>query len=169
MDPANESRRDADTIKSTESQRSLWSGWQKGVAVSCVCNIVVLILSLALLIWAGSKPLSPNGTYILWRGSYKSIKLSENFLHLGINIVSAIILAGSNYTLQVLVAPTRRDIDRAHCEKRYRLTCRVMQSLTYISCLDIGISSLHNWRYIPWRRKLLYIFLLVLTLPVHLL
>ena len=118
MDAARECQKDVDTINPKEPQRSLWSGWQKGVAISCVCNIVVFILSLALLIWAKSKLMSSDGTHILWSTSYKFMQPSDILVHLGLNIVSTIILIGSNYTLQVLVAPTRRDIDRAHHEKR---------------------------------------------------
>ncbi|OJJ82358.1 uncharacterized protein ASPGLDRAFT_531052 [Aspergillus glaucus CBS 516.65] len=54
--------------------------------------------------------------------------------HLVINILSTLMLAGSNFTMQCLCAPTRKDLDRAHQSNRW---------------LDIGAPSIRNLRSIP--------------------
>ena len=104
-----------------KKSRNVWTGWQKGVAISCMCSIIVLIFNIALYIWASTKPLSDTGTYMLAEASHEDMNTINTWTHLGINILSTIILAGSNYSLQVLLAPTRESIDCAHSKNRFAL------------------------------------------------
>jgi hypothetical protein len=76
-------------------------------------------------------------------------------LHLAINILSTIILAGSNYTMQCLSAPTRSEIDAAHSPK-------------HAVHLDVGILSIRNLNYISVRRTFLWLLLGLSSLPLHL-
>ena len=100
----------------------VYSGWRKGVVISCVCSVIALVLNSILLGWARSKPSSANnGSYILWEGTYETIQKLDTILHLGINVVSIITLAGASSASQIILAPTRENINIAHSFGRYYL------------------------------------------------
>jgi hypothetical protein len=75
-------------------------------------------------------------------------------LHLAINILSSLLLSASNYTMQVLNAPTRSECDKAHAQGLW---------------MDIGITSLHNITKITWPRRVLWLLLGISSVPIHLL
>ncbi|KAF4810173.1 hypothetical protein CGCSCA4_v011023 [Colletotrichum siamense] len=97
---------------------------------------------------------APNGIGVIWEGQKTKVKIWNTVLHIVINIISTILLCGSNYCMQCLVAPTRGELDQAHAEKRW---------------LDIGTPSIRNFRRISWRKKLLWTLLAISSLPLHLL
>jgi hypothetical protein len=74
-------------------------------------------------------------------------------LHIVINILSSALLSASNYTMQVLNAPTRSECDKAHARGDW---------------LDIGIPSLHNITRVTWPRRVLWLLLGVSSVPIHL-
>ncbi|KAF2108210.1 hypothetical protein BDV96DRAFT_285358 [Lophiotrema nucula] len=74
-------------------------------------------------------------------------------IHLLINALSTILLAASNYTMQVLSSPTRGDLDKAHRSGKW---------------FDIGVLSSRNLSTIPGRRLLLCIVLGFSSIPLHL-
>ncbi|ENH75560.1 hypothetical protein FOC1_g10005534 [Fusarium oxysporum f. sp. cubense race 1] len=55
--------------------------------------------------------------------------------------------------MQVLVAPTRKDVDCAHASKRW---------------VEIGVPSIHNFRFISKRRILLWALFSLTGIPLHL-
>jgi hypothetical protein len=93
---------------------------------------------------------------VLFDGDCDRVKRLNTGLHLGINILSTILLAGSNYTMQCLSAPTRSEIDSAHNRKPG----------VY---LDIGVPGIRNLGYISRRRVILWVALGLSSLPLHLL
>jgi hypothetical protein len=93
---------------------------------------------------------------VLVDGDCDRVKRLNIGLHLGINILSTILLAGSNYTMQCLSAPTRSEIDSAHNRK----------PSVY---LDIGVPGIRNLGYISRRRVILWVALGLSSLPLHLL
>ncbi|CAG8243188.1 unnamed protein product [Penicillium olsonii] len=74
-------------------------------------------------------------------------------LHLVINFLSTILLGSSNYCAQLLVAPTRKDIEQAHAKRR---------------TLDIGIQSFRNLRAVDTPRRLLWVLLMISSGLLHL-
>ena len=56
--------------------------------------------------------------------------------------------------MQCLSSPTRKEVDAVHIEGKW---------------LDIGVPSLQNLRHISWKRIILWWFLAVSTIPLHLL
>ena len=64
------------------------------------------------------------------------------------------LLCGSNYVMQVLAAPNREEVDRAHAQRRW---------------LHIGVPNLRNLRYIRRERVIIYMFLFLSSVPLHLL
>lgn len=74
--------------------------------------------------------------------------------HVLINVLSTILLGASNYTMQVLSAPTRDDLNAAHDK---------------FDWLEIGTLSPRNiWKF-PIRRKVLWMILGFSSVPLHLL
>ncbi|UPX15171.1 uncharacterized protein EKO05_0005628 [Ascochyta rabiei] len=68
-------------------------------------------------------------------------------------MLSSILLASSNYTMQVLSSPTRREIDRAHYRGDW---------------LEVGILSTRNLPKISRKRAVLCITLALSSIPLHL-
>ncbi|PVI04090.1 hypothetical protein DM02DRAFT_519244 [Periconia macrospinosa] len=58
-----------------------------------------------------------------------------------------------NYTIQVLSAPTRAEVDKAHRKGQY---------------FDIGVLSVHNLKRISWKRIFLCAIMLLSSVPLHL-
>jgi hypothetical protein len=72
--------------------------------------------------------------------------------HVGINILSTLLLGASNLCMQLLVAPTRQEIDDAHRKKIW---------------FDIGIPSWRNLKSIEPSRMYLFYVLMASSLPLH--
>jgi len=71
-----------------------------------------------------------------------------------INILSTLLLSASNYCMQCMSAPTRKEVDEAHAGRKW---------------LDIGIQSLRNVSKIEKKRGVLYCLLAFSSIPLHLL
>jgi hypothetical protein len=74
-------------------------------------------------------------------------------IHLVINFLSTILLGSSNYCSQLLVAPTRKDIEEAHKKRK---------------TLDIGIQSVRNLRAVDTPRRVLWVLLMISSGLLHL-
>lgn len=139
--------------------RRTYSRWQKlhtwhtwvlvcagGAGLTFCFNIALIILASA----SGLK----DGVGTIKKGDCRDIKKSELWLHLGINVLSTMLLGGSNYTMQCLTAPAREEINKSH---RSRVS------------LDIGILSLKKLMRASKRKVILWGFLAVSSVPLHLL
>ncbi|KAJ8109018.1 hypothetical protein OPT61_g7764 [Boeremia exigua] len=150
---------DVRSITSAESKSSSlqrykhrFSGWRFGVLNFAVWASIVFLINLVVTIWGS---LAHKGDQrVLYEGDCKRTKSLNSGLHLLINILSTILLSGSNYCMQCLSAPTRSEVDLAHGARRW---------------LDIGVPSLRNLRRISRRRFILWLLLATSSLPLHLL
>lgn len=86
-------------------------------------------------------------------GDCETVEKYSDGLHLGINILSTLLLSASNYTQQRLVSPTRAEVDRAHLHGK---------------SLNVGVPSLRNLLHISRARVALWSVLLITSLPLHL-
>lgn len=133
------------------------SGWRSGVALSALSAFVVMIVNIIFLVIAVSnfQPLAEHGIGTLFHGNCSKVKTLGTWLRLLINILGTALLGASNYTQQCLVAPTRREIDKAHGKGDW---------------LDIGNPSLRNLKLgrIAKRRVLLWMLLGLSSVPLHL-
>src|SRR5207302_1638533 len=118
--------------------------------------VVVLFINVGLTIYAATNPKykMEGGIGTLYSGSCDKTKKIGMWLHLGINILSTLLLAGSNYTQQCLAAPTRGEIDAAHVRRRW---------------MDIGVPSVRNLFRIKRERTVLWIVIGITSIPLHLL
>jgi hypothetical protein len=141
-----------DGLSSFQHYRQRFSGWRVGVLNFAVCASVVFTINLVVTIWGSVSHQKNQG--VLNEGDCGRIKSLNSGLHILINVLSTILLSGSNYCMQCLSAPTRAEVDRAHKVQRW---------------LDIGIPSFRNLRHIKRRRLVLWLLLGTSSLPIHLL
>src|SRR5436305_1400306 len=66
-----------------------------------------------------------------FRAMLKVRRLSTLFA-ISLNIISTVLIATSNYVMQCMCAPSRKEIDKAHAAGSF---------------LNIGVSSMHNFDY----------------------
>jgi len=134
---------------------SYWSGWRKTAMINIV--IVVLVLCLNIGIYAYGKhhlKIRPDGQGSLLQGDCKVINRYKLGGHAVINVLSTLLLGSSNFATQVLVAPTRQEVDHAHRNHTF---------------LDIGVQSVRNIFHIDTKRTILWLMLGLTAVPLHLL
>lgn len=147
-------------VEDNVAERLQADGWRFGASVAAITTGVIatinFIMSVVFLNVDNSSSGSSTSKMLteLFHGSCEKAATLNTWTHLAINVISACLLAGSNFTMQVLIAPTRRDIDRAHAKERW---------------LDIGLPSMRNLGHIGRRRSCLWWVLALTSLPLHLL
>lgn len=130
------------------------SGWRLGVFTG-ICLSAAVLCGNIVLAFVGFRYAGYNeGIGILAQGRSDSMAWTSTVYHILINILSTLLLAASNYSMQVLCAPTREDIDRAHSEGTY---------------LSIGVLSPRNISFMKGSRALQWYILLVTSVSLHLL
>ncbi|KAG0124857.1 hypothetical protein HOY82DRAFT_633202 [Tuber indicum] len=133
-----------------------YTGWHSGVLTCAASVVIVLFINISLTIYAATNPeyKMEGGVGTLYSGSCDKSKTIGMWLHLGINVLSTLLLSGSNYTQQCLAAPTRSEIDAAHAKRRW---------------MDIGVPSVRNLFLIKSERVFLWIAIGITSIPLHLL
>lgn len=127
--------------------------WRKSLLACSALAALVLIINVSLIGWASQLDRTEDGSYMAMRGSCSNVNRANLFSHLGINILSTLILGASNYCMQITIAPSRTDLEEAHSKGRW---------------LDIGVPSIRNLRYVSRWRKLIWVLLCLSSLPLHL-
>jgi hypothetical protein len=139
--------------ESSTAKRLLWRS-KRNTVLSLVTFLAVLIFLVNLITLRILQQKFPGGA--LLRGARGKTSAINTAIHVAVNIVSTVLLACSNLCMQLLVAPTRKDVDRAHARA------------SPVS-LDIGIPSFSNLRFISYKRALIWVLLGLASLPLHLL
>lgn len=120
---------------------------------------VSLIISCGLILIIGllSFTLSHGNTItqarILYHGPCSTSNSLDLFLQFVINIFSTCVLASSNFFMQIVSSPTRKELDHAH---------RSLHSL------EIGVSSFKNLGSLSWFKILAWGGLFLTSVPIHL-
>ena len=127
-------------------------GWRSGALGFALCSTMVFAINFILTIWSSATRPTTKG--LLFQGDCDYAKILNTGMHVLINILSTVLLSGSNYCMQCISAPTRLEVDNAHTNNKW---------------LDIGIPSLRNLRHIRRRNLILWLFLALTSLPLHLL
>ncbi len=129
--------------------------WKAVLVAYAALSFFVFLINLVFTIWAViRKRMIHNGSFVLYDGSCSNVQSMNTGLHLCINLLSMVLLSGSNYAMQCISAPTRAEVDAAHKENKW---------------LDIGIPSLKNLHLASRKKKFLWGVLLASSLPLHLL
>jgi hypothetical protein len=134
-------------------------GWRFGVISCAAWTTVVLLVNISLLTvslfkYGPNKDSRYAGRRLIFEGDCQKARNLSVGLHLLINTLSTVLLSSSNYCMQCLSAPTRKEIDKAHSKSEW---------------LDVGIVSIRNLRRISWKRAVLWGLILLSSLPIHLL
>ena len=111
------------------------SGWRVGALVSLVGVLLVFTCNLALFLFVRSKhgTQSDGSIGTLFEGGCDRTRRLNTWVHLFVNVLSTLLLGASNYCMQILSAPTRDELIRAHGRRTW---------------LHIGVPSLRNLRHI---------------------
>lgn len=120
------------------------------VAVACI----VLIINIVWLVYAKSKYGIVNGFGTIQSGECSKVKGLSTWYHLLINILSTLLLTGSNAFMATYSCPSRQEVDHAHQRGK---------------SLHVGSLSFGNLRCIAKRRGLVVLALALSSAPFHLL
>ncbi|KAJ6020960.1 hypothetical protein N7540_006464 [Penicillium herquei] len=130
----------------------------KGATAILIINVILMIIAGILAAEGKSKFIS--GVHLdalspaFYQGDCSTSGHLSTALHLLISILSTGLLMCSNFAMQCLSAPSRADTDAAHLKRK---------------SLEVGTSSgLQNFLVMDWRRKILWLLLLVTSTPIHL-
>lgn len=129
-------------------------GWRRAAVLNTITVASFGILLLGVL---GSSVVKAGGlskVWIFFEGNCDRSSTVNLFLHLVLNIVSTLIIASSNFFMQVLNAPTRMEIDHAHSKGRW---------------LEIGVPSLGNIFHVSGYKTLAWVLFTLSSVPIHLL
>jgi hypothetical protein len=128
-------------------------GYRFGALWCAATTGVVFLINLISTIVATQKTGISHGLGTIQSGDCNRTKNMSRWLHLLINLLGTLLLGASNYYMQCLSSPTRKEIDDAHRQSTW---------------LDIGVSSLRNLRRVSWDRIFLWGLLALSSIPLHL-
>jgi hypothetical protein len=135
--------------------RTGFHGWRMGILLGCCMSSIVLSINIAILVVGATRGNGfENGFAVPMSGVAEDVSWWSSAFHILINALSTLLLAASNYTMQVLSSPTRKDIDKAHARHEH---------------LDVGVLSMRNLSRIPRRRLFLFVLMGLSSIPIHLL
>lgn len=117
-------------------------------------SLVILALNISLTVWAATKEGLTGGMGVIYRGDCRISSRYNTVLYLVINALSTGLLGASNYCSQILIAPSRKQVDIAHAEGIW---------------LDIGVQSVRNLSNIGWGRRCVWVTLMLSSVLFHIL
>jgi hypothetical protein len=129
-----------------------WNGWKRGASFCLGVVTAVLLFNSSITAWATVTFGLSGGIGTIHRNTCDIIKHTGLWLHIGINVLSTMLLGASNYYMQCLCSPTRQEVDKAHAQRMW---------------LDIGIQSMRNLGKISMMRMILWICLAATSIPLH--
>ncbi|KAK4122382.1 hypothetical protein N657DRAFT_576349 [Parathielavia appendiculata] len=124
------------------------SGWRAGVAMNVLAVFVVLMAGFVCLVVAISRVSLDGERSAFFVGPCAAARGPEGGLHAVISVFVVVLVAGANYTFQVIASPTREEVTAAHLGREW---------------LDIGIPSFRGIRRIERGRGFLAVMVLVMA------
>jgi hypothetical protein len=121
--------------------------WSCFIAASFVC---IVNFSLAIWTWLHFET-TFDGVVELYQGDCAIIRRAGAWAHIVINVLGTLLFGASNLTLQLIVAPTRKEVDEAHAKGTW---------------LDIGVPSFRNLWSISRFRVIMWSFLTITSIPI---
>lgn len=144
---------DANPVHSKAQTFRTWRSKRQTVLSGCsIVAFLVLLINVSATIYSkiNWKTIGDLGT--IYRGDCSQSRRLSLSLHVLINVLSTTLLAASNLCMQLLAAPTRREIDEAHGNYVW---------------LDIGVPSLRNLKHISGWRTMAIFLLATSSIPLH--
>lgn len=131
---------------------SRFKSWKVGVTINAAMTTTVLLVNIILTVWASVRFGLEGGIGTAYYGDCETVSAWSFWLHILINGLSSVLLSASNYSMQCVTAPTRRECDLAHSRREW---------------LDIGILSVRNLFKISWQRTIMWALLAFSSTPIH--
>jgi hypothetical protein len=132
-----------------------YAGWRMGTRLCCFAVLACLIVEAVILTWMLASTVGgKTGSDLLYEGNCEKVKSMAVWLLLPLNIVATILISTSNYVMQCMAAPDRKEIDYAH---------------SLGTPVTIGGMRLRNLQFGDHRRRILWWLLILSSLPIHLL
>lgn len=148
-------KEDQRTLSQCSKTAICFSGWRAGAFSAACIALLSLLINIVAAVWLQGHPDNSSKQLVtVFRGDCDTVARMDIWVHLLINVLSTLLLGGSNYCMQCLSAPTRSEVDKAHASGNF---------------LDIVVPSYRNLRHIAWFRVLLWWMLALSSLPLHLL
>lgn len=139
--------------KQTFKQKYL-GGVKRTLRVFAAVGCIILTINVSWLGYARSHYGIVEGFGVIRRGECSEVKNLSTWYHLLINILSTLLLTGSNAFMAVYSCPSRQEVDRAHQRGRF---------------LNVGGLRFGNLRGIAKRKGLVVVLLATSSIPFHLL
>ncbi|KAJ5887394.1 hypothetical protein N7495_007435 [Penicillium taxi] len=137
------------------SNSNPFHGWRLGALLSGIFVTICLCLNIAGTAYIHTKyPPNDDGLGVILDHDCGNIRSIDSRFHYAINVIATVLVGASNYNMQCLSAPTRKDVDVAHRRRRW---------------LDIGIHSIRNLSHITRPKAIFWLMLALSSLPLHLL
>ncbi|RGP57541.1 tkl protein kinase, partial [Fusarium sporotrichioides] len=115
--------------------------------------VLIFALQLGVTIWSiCAFPSDARGTGTFFWGDCSTIRRADKAAHVALNILSSLFLGVGHYCMQVLVAPTRKELDSAHHKGK---------------AMEIGVPSLENLKRIESKRVVLWFALGAIATLLH--
>lgn len=118
--------------------------------------VVIVSVNIGTTVWAyTSYPPDPHGvgTFTSF-GNCSTLSMINSSVHVALNIISSLFLGAGNYCMQILIAPSRAEMDKAHSKG---------------VSLSIGVSNVGNSRYIERKRVFSWLLIGMFATILHLL
>ncbi len=131
-----------------------FTGWRGGVRASCIGVAICLAIEIILMAVVLKLGIPDGGLGTLYKGDCNYVRNLIIYLLIPLNVIGTISIGSSNYVMQCLMAPNRKEVDAAHA-----------QGLS----TTIGISSMHNMGWLSGWKNLTWWILGLSTAPIHLL
>ncbi|KAH0842981.1 hypothetical protein FOPE_07835 [Fonsecaea pedrosoi] len=129
-------------------------GWRTSSRIALGCAVLVLVTNVCLTIGVVTGGMDMmGGIYMVYAGSCTKTEMKDTWIHLALNIVATVLLASSNYCMQLVSSPTRSELDKAHAKQRW---------------LDVGIPSIRNLGSLRKKKVILWWLLGISSIPLHL-
>lgn len=127
-------------------------GWRTGALWGALLTSTIIVTNLIILIVGAAKPKNGSGYRVFFEGDCSKSRTISTVWHLVINVLSTLLLAASNACTQILSAPSRIEVDRAHSQGK---------------SLHVGVLGFLNLSFIPARRSVLILLLALSSIPLH--
>ncbi|KAJ4256234.1 hypothetical protein NW762_009313, partial [Fusarium torreyae] len=127
--------------------------WLRLATINITLLTVLALILLAVLIYGCVRAGSLDAAFILFQGPCSRSQTINIAVHLLLNIFSTLILASSNFFMQVINAPSRDVVDHAHARSGW---------------VNIGVPSVRNFIYIGPAKFACWIILACTSIPIHL-
>ncbi|KAH7237307.1 hypothetical protein B0J15DRAFT_538603 [Fusarium solani] len=111
------------------------------------------MLHIILAIWIPTLDSFHNGISVLWTGNCQTAVTYNTILRAGTTAIATLLIGGSNYCMQCLTAPTRKDLQTAHNKGIW---------------LDVGVQSIRNLKIIKGYKAVLWLLVVISSIPIHL-